>query len=325
MKKVLVTGGSGFIGTNVVERFIEEGWDVCSIDKDTPRNHNHQDYFKALDILDSDALLKVLLEFEPEYIVHLAARTDLDGKTIEDYSANTVGVQNLINAISRQKTVSRCIFTSSKLVCRTGYKPCYDEDYKPNTLYGESKVEGEKIIRSDNSINCEWCIGRPGSIWGPWFDVPYKYFFLAIAKGRYFHPANVDTPKSFGYVGNVVFQIEKLLKAPADQIHGKTFYWSDYDSFTIRQWADAISEKTRGKKVKSVPGPVISLAAKAGDLMKKFGFKNPPITSFRLSNMRADTTDIPLEPMKKISGLVPYTMEDGVELTVNWLKNQKLI
>ena len=100
---------------------------------------------------------------------------------------------------------------------------------------------------------------------------------------------------------------------------------TDYDEFTIREWANAISKKLKGRPARTVPEAVIQCAAFAGDCLKKLGWRNPPMTSFRLNNMRIDTTGIPLESIKQISGpLLPYTMEQGVDETVAWMKQRNV-
>ena len=63
-----------------------------------------------------------------------------DKAGIQGYAANIQGVENLVAAIRQTPSLSLCIFTSTQLVCRVGYVPKDDQDYQPNTLYGESKV-----------------------------------------------------------------------------------------------------------------------------------------------------------------------------------------
>ena len=63
--------------------------------------------------------------------------------------------------------LKKIIIASSMLVCELGYSPKNFNDYKPNTLYGESKVLTEKIVKKFKN---SWTIVRPTSIWGPWFE-----------------------------------------------------------------------------------------------------------------------------------------------------------
>lgn len=324
MYKILVTGGSGFIGTNLIEYLIKKNFYTINMDIAEPRKKSHKKYFKQNDILNVEKTKNFINSIRPDFIIHLAARTDLDGETLSDYSVNTVGTQNIIEAIQSTNSVKRCLFTTSKLVCHSEYVPNHDEDYSPHTLYGESKVIAEKIIRKSN-IGCTWCIGRPSSIWGPWFDIPYLDFFKNVSKGRYWHPGGINPAKSFGYVGNVVHQIVSLLFAPDRKVHKKTFYWSDYESITIKQWADCISEKLNHKTIKEIPEIFFKILAFGGDILKIIGVNNPPLTSFRLKNIKADTSGIPLDEMNAISGPLPYNYEQGVEETIGWLKRQNFI
>src|SRR5205085_2909989 len=138
---------------------------------------------------------------------HMGARTDLDGQTLDDYSANTLGVQNVIDAIHEAGTVRRAVYASTRFVFNHGVVPRHDYDYSPHTVYGQSKVKTEEIVRSQPQGCVPWVIIRPTSIWGPWFDTPYKEFFLTVAANRYLHPGSLRLPKTYGYVGNVVHQI----------------------------------------------------------------------------------------------------------------------
>lgn len=319
-RRILLTGGSGFIGRNLAEAFQGcAGSQLLVIDSAPPGGAVPGVAARRLDLLDRRSLRGLLAEYRPSIVIHAAARTDLRGKDAGDYAANTVGVENLVEAVMRQPEVQRCIFLSSKLVCRNGYRPMHDEDYCPDTFYGESKVRGEEIIRNSD-LRCAWCIARPTSIWGPWFGAPYKGFFLTIARNRYFHPGTIDPPKSFGFVGNAVFQLQKLLDAAAGQIHRRTFYLSDYDQFTIRQWAEAIAQRLHGRKIRTIPNAMMRMLAKTGDALQVCGCREPPITSFRLRNMWQDTTGTPLDNIRVMTGPLPYTMQQGVDLTIEWLR-----
>ncbi len=320
--KILITGGSGFIGTNLVQSLTEKGNLVINYDINPPRNPSHDSLWVKGDVLDANALASVVKDFNPEYFIHLAARTDLGGKDIQEYSANITGVQNVIDTIQVCQSLERVLFASSRLVCRIGYTPKTDDDYCPTTFYGKSKVMGERIVRENaHKIPSTWAIFRPTSIWGPWFDTPYKEFFLSILHSNYIHPKGHQIWKSFGYVGNSVYIIEKMLVCDSPLIHGKTFYLADYPPLEVKQWADLIATKSHNKHPLEVPLIFLKLIAILGDGLKVVGWKNPPLTSFRLSNL---TTEMIYNTslVEEIGGRLPYSIEDGVDLTLAWLKLQ---
>ena len=208
--------------------------------------------------------------------------TDLDGKNISDYDSNTVGTKNLIDVLNQTPSVKRVIFTSSMLVCKPGYIPKHSTDYAPSTKYGESKVLMEKIIR-ESTHNYEWAIVRPTSIWGPGFSEPYRNFFDMVINKRYFHIGSHSCTKTYGYVENLIYQIDSILSAPIEKIQGNVFYLGDYEPTNIRLWANEIATEV-GIKIKIIPFSIIKLAALGGDILKLFGVKFP-MTSFRLNNM----------------------------------------
>ncbi len=315
-RRILVTGGSGFIGTNLIE-YYKDQYEVLNLDIAKPRNKSHFTYWENGDILDEEKTIKIFSDFQPHYVLHMAARTDLDGKTLQDYAANTTGVENIITAINQTKSIEKVIFASSRLVCEIGYNPKDEFDYKPSTIYGESKIIGEKIVRDSKKLNDNWIIVRPTSLWGPWFDIPYKSFFDSIKRKVYMHPKGKSIYKKFGFVGNCVYILDKLLID--NKLNTQTIYLSDFKTLEVKQWADLISNKFHGHNVKSVPLFVLKTLAVSGDVLKKIGYKSPPITSFRLdnimTNMDYDTTKV-----EQVVGELPYTLEEGTAMTYNWYK-----
>jgi nucleoside-diphosphate-sugar epimerase len=319
--RVLVTGGSGFIGTNLVNSLLKSGHEVLSLDKKPPMLQVHRSFFKQLDILDKSSLEAALDEFRPTHICHLAARTDLGSSTANDYQDNTAGTVNLRNAAARTKSVIRVLFFSTRFVCRTSYIPKHDFDYCPHTAYGESKIAMEKFLFAGGETPYDWCVLRPTSIWGPWFEEPYKTFFLTIRKGRYLHPGKRRIVKSFGYVGNTVFQIEKFLLASHDLIHRKVFHLADYEPIDVFVWANEIRRQMDAPKIRSAPIPILKAIALLGDFAKLCGMPKPPLTSFRLGNMLCPMV-YNLESTRNVAGELPFSMPAGVSATVEWLNAQ---
>jgi nucleoside-diphosphate-sugar epimerase len=323
--RVLITGGSGFIGTNLMEMYASRGCEVVNLDISKPRNYLHSKYWREVDILDGSALTRSVREFNPDVVFHMAARTDLDGTKVESYLENTLGVQNMIDAIKGVGSLRRAIFASSRLVCKIGYAPKNEYDYFPTTPYGESKVAGELIVRDAmDQLDCEILIVRPTSIWGPWFEIPYKNFFLAIANKQYFHPGSIKILKSFGYVENTIYELDKLMYAPPSSVVGKTFYLADYPPVDVAFMANTIQETMRVPPIKHLSINVLRIIALFGDIFKILGWRNPPLTSFRLNNL-VTPMEYELNPLKEVVGDLPYSMEDGVKKTIAWMRSQEII
>src|SRR3984893_7254618 len=318
MTRIFVTGGSGFIGTNLVQSLLDSGCEVLNFDHKAPLNPDHATWHEAGEILDSAALESAVRSFQPALVVHLASRCDLDGSSLADYAANTTGVRNIISAIRRLRSVKRAIFASSRYVHPTATQPRDDTEYAPFTFYGASKAEGEKIVRA-SGLQIPWVLIRPTSVWGPWFGIPYRGFFDTVRKGLYVHPRGERLFKTYGYVGNVVHQIKQFLFVPAELVDGCVFYVADYQPIEIRKMAETIREAFGAPAVRDVPVPLLHTLAKAGDGFRKLGWKNPPLTSFRLRNLRTQMVD-DMSTTQAIAGPCPYTMKEGVRATVDWIK-----
>ncbi len=322
-RRVLVTGGSGFIGTNVVEGFASQGASVVNLDIAPPKAPNHGPHWRRVDIMDRATLQDSLVSFRPDLVFHLAARADLDErKDLSGYATNIQGVKNVIDAIVAAESVERTFFASSRLVCDLGYVPNHDRDYHASTLYGLSKAHGEELVREAPPSLGTWTILRPTGIWGPWFGVPYKDFFKTIRRGFYVHPGQRDVRKSYGYVENTVYQLQRLASVPVSEIHGKTFWIADYPPVSVRDWARLIQEALGVRPIATVPVPVLRAGAIVGDAFEKLGLGHAPLTSFRLSNMLSDML-FETGPLEQLVGALPFTLEQGVKRTLEWLHSSR--
>lgn len=325
MPKILVTGSTGFIGSYLIDNLERESYVVLGIDKIFPQNSHQKKNFVECNILDRECLEKIVQNFSPAIIIHLAARTDLDEKkNIEGYASNIKGVKNLIEVIRQNLSIKRCIFTSSQLVCKIGYIPKNDHEYNPPNLYGESKVLTEKIVRQHDGGKVEWCLVRPTTVWGPGMSVHYRRLLNFIQKEQYFHVGTRELYKSYGYIGNVAYQYQKLMEAPVEKIQGKTFYLADYQPISLRHWTNLIQQELKVKPIPSYPEFTAKLAAKVGDVLNFLGWHQFPFNSFRLNNILTEYV-FDLSETKKICGNLPYTPEQGVKEMVNWARSQGIV
>lgn len=319
--RMLVTGGSGFIGTNAVTHFEAQGCDVLSLDIRPARDARQERTLHRCDILDRNRLEAEFCRFEPDFVVHLAARTDLlETRNLGGYAANIDGTRNVLEMAAGCRSVRRMIVASSRMVCRIGYVPMSESDYCPPNLYGQSKVRTEQIVR-DSGVPFEWIIIRPTSIWGEWFDTPYRLFFDSIRRGLYRHAAGLDPAKSFGYVGNCVYQLQRLLLTDDPAVVGGTIYQCDYPPLRLRAWADLIRREMGLPSIGDLPMPMLRAAGRAGDVLQALGMRSVPLTSFRLRNLTAEMV-YPTGPMERAAGALPFTLAEGVRRTVRWMSAQ---
>ncbi len=157
MKKILITGASGFIGSFIVEEALRQGFDTWAAVRPTSSRKYLQDlriHFIELDFSSQERLEKELASHEFDYIVHAAGATKCLHK--EDFfRINTEGTKNFIRAIQAlNMPLERFVYLSSLSVFgaireEEPYREILESDTPmPNTAYGKSKLEAEKYLES---------------------------------------------------------------------------------------------------------------------------------------------------------------------------------
>jgi nucleoside-diphosphate-sugar epimerase len=317
-ERVLVTGASGFIGSNLLEFY--RGWDaeaVANFDIAAPRNPDHRRFWHRVDICDGAGLQIAMQSFQPTVVFHLAARADLVGKTADDYPENSSGVRNVIAAMRKLPNRPRLLVASSRMVCEIRHRPTHDTDYSAPNAYGQSKVLTELVTRKECGNAIPWVLVRPTGIWGPWFDIPYRNFFEKVRHRMYLHPKGAQTRKSYGFVGNTVHQLDRLMYSGFVNARGRTLYVTD-PAIQVLDWARAIAKSMGVRPPLHAPHVLLAAGAKLGDRLRTLGWHNPPLTSFRLDNLMTDM-DVDYMLAEEIVGNGPYNMKDAIDITVNWL------
>ncbi len=316
MNNILITGGSGFIGTNLIQHLLTTNkFNIINIDINEPKVKEQKNIWENINLLEYQKLEDCIKAFSPTIVIHLGARTDLTGAVLEDYSQNIEGVQNLLNILDEVPSIDRVIFASSMYVCYPGYIPKNFDDYSPHTVYGESKVLTEKIIKGHNPKYC-WSIIRPTSIWGPYFGEPYNLFFKIVLSKKYFHMGKRACNKTYGYIDNTIYQIMSILNTEKTKVDTNVFYLGDYDPYNITEWANEIAD-TAGFKILNIPFYIFVLGGWFGDILKLLRIKFP-MTSFRLKNMTTDNVHN-LELIRKIAPDLPVSRKEGIKYTIKWL------
>jgi nucleoside-diphosphate-sugar epimerase len=316
-RKILITGGSGFIGTHLVDDYLSSGVDFINIDKVKPKKEEHFKYWRNCNILDLERLKNIFMEYQPTHIVHLAAQTTTDGNSLDDYQDNTLGTANVLEAIQNTPSTVCAIIASSQHVRKPGSGfPQNDLDFNPHGFYGESKVVTEKLTRQAN-LSCAWSIIRPTTVWGPYHPFLPAGLWKLMSKGWYFHPKDDMVFRSYGYVKNIAWGIEKLLNIPFDTINKRVLYLGDEPIKQV-EWIDSFSMALIGRNAIKIPKEWILILARIGDVLDKIGIRFP-MNSPRYFNLTT-TNPVPIDIMIKQFGTPPYSLDAGIAETIAWLK-----
>ena len=320
--RLLITGGAGFIGTNAVEWFQPRTQELLFLDRHPPQVAAHRPWGCLADLKDRDRLLRLVRDFQPTHVLHLAARAEcVETTTVEEgYRDNTEGTANLLAALQKCPTVRRAIITSSQYVCGPGCQPRTDEEVCPVTVYGASKVITERLTRSARLPFC-WTLTRPTNVWGPWHARYEKEFWRVARRGFYFHPGGAPVRRAYGYVGNVLAQMAKIFTMPEPAVHGRTFYLGD-ETDDIWNWAVGFCRALGGRTPPRIPRPVLRLMGLAGDTISGLTGRRFYIDSTRVKSM---TTDYPIDMTEtfRVLGRGPFSLDQGIAETTRWLAKER--
>ncbi|NBS07006.1 MAG: NAD(P)-dependent oxidoreductase [Verrucomicrobia bacterium] len=319
MRRLLLTGASGFIGTNLLENWRGQYEEILNLDVRPPLDAAHQSFWLKADLLLPAEWNRRIADFQPTEVIHLAARTDMDEKTTpgSGYRVNIEGTRNLLHSLANLSSVQRFILISSQFVCGPAHIPRHDTDYAPVTVYGQSKVEAEKVLRHFR-IPFPWIIARPTNVWGPWHPRYPQEFWKVLQKGWYVHPSGSPVRRAYAFVDTVLHQLQQILSLPGERVAGQTFYLSDPVD-DIAHWVDAFSCALRGRPARRIPRQLLFALGRAGDAIEALTRQPFYLNSSRARSMTTDYV-VPLDKSLAILGRGPISLEGGVKRTVTWLR-----
>lgn len=323
MKKILITGASGFIGSALIEEGLKRGYEmVAGIRSTSSRKYLADERIKffELDFTDQKKLEQQLIKHGRfDYIIHNAGITR--AKKIQDYfTVNAQYTKHLADAlISSNNVPDKFIYMSSLAAVGPGttQEPISHTDVpRPVTSYGKSKLESENYLRSLKDF--PYIIIRPTAVYGPRDkDI---YILLKMLNSNF--EAYIGFGKqvlSFVFVKDLAHAIFLTLESPHKQ---KEYFVSDgliYDSRTF----NSIAKKYLKKKTISITIPTAVLqpiAYTAEAIAALFGniavLSRERVKEFGARNWSVDTNPLQTETGFKAE----HDLESGLKETIAWYK-----
>lgn len=315
--KIVITGGSGFIGSAVVQMALKRGFEIRNLDLKPPALREHNELWRSVDVREEASVAREVQSFQPDLVLHLASDIDVNLIQLEQYRTTIEGTRNVVTAAANLKSLKRFVHVSTQFVVTPGVVPKSETDFKPYTLYGEAKASSEKIVR--NSAISDFVILRPTIIWGPNHPSFADQIWHYIAQRKYLHPMGSEAiTRCYGYVTNTADQIMTIACAALSSDAPRVYYLGD-GTIDYDVWADAFSFGLTGKPARRIPVKLLSVLSTVGELAKWFGL-SAPIDRGRFFRMTT-SSDINLEPTFNVVGQPKVPFEQGVAETLAWLSN----
>ncbi|MBF9231971.1 NAD-dependent epimerase/dehydratase family protein [Microvirga alba] len=252
--KVFVTGGSGQVGSTVVDMLLARGDEVMAIDNfATGRRDNLSAHPKLTlvedTIVDGKLIDRLFGEFKPQVVVHTAASYKDPEDWGTDALVNAVGTANIAKACKAHK-VDRLIYFQTALCY--GTKPLHqpirlDHPIDPvNSSYAISKTAGEHYVQFSG---VDWVTFRLANVIGPRnVSGPLPIFYSRLSKGQkcFITPAHRD----FCYAGDLA----KVVVEAAQGKGGGTYHFSSGKDVAIKELYDAV---VKAMKLNDYPEPEV--------------------------------------------------------------------
>ena len=264
MKKAIVTGGAGFIGSNLVDKLIEQGVEVTILDNlstGKEENINPKAKFINCDISTASEIDMLFYINGADVVFHLAALARVQPSIEDPISFNEVNVKGTLNVLlaAHKAKVKRVVYSASSSAYGDAKKFPTPEEYPTNPLspYGLQKYVGEQYCKMFSEVyNLDTVSLRYFNVYGERMNLEGAYclvlgiFAQKMLEGK---PLTINNDgeqrRDFTYVGDVV-EANILAATHKEPLNGEAFNIGNGKEFTVNEIADMLGgEKQYGNKV----------------------------------------------------------------------------
>jgi nucleoside-diphosphate-sugar epimerase len=317
---ILVTGGTGFIGSHLVDRLVAEGRPVrCLVRRSSTAANLPRAVELAHGDLESAAGLTEALH-GVDTVIHLAGVTK--ARTVADYHrGNAVATANLLRAAHLDHNLARFVHVSSLAAAgpSTADRPLTEADEpRPVSHYGRSKLAAEEAVRQ-SPLHERTVIVRPPVVYGPRDEDVYQVF-RTVARGWIAQIGTAPRRFSHVYVGDLV---DGLIAATHHAgAGGRIFYLANAQPVSWEEFGN-VAARLMGRKVRTVAIPekaahVLGLCA---ECLARFSGKPGILSRDKvLEACCAGWVCDPGRARRELGFCASTDLEEGLRRTLDWYK-----
>lgn len=311
---ILITGGSGFIGTRLVDDLLKSNHNVKIFDK--APSTKYSDLVTIGDVRDEKALIDACQGMDIIYNLAAEHADDVTPKSLYA-DVNIGGAKNVISA-ARVNKIKKIVFTSSVAIYGLNRgTPDESMDGQPFNEYGRTKYEAEKLFlewgKEDerNSLT----IVRPAVVFGESNRGNVYNLIKQIASGKFLMVGDGKNRKSMGYVGNISAFLASLVTAK----EGVEIYnFAGKPDLSSSEIVEIIQDELGiQKKVLSAPYWLGLIGGYTFDILAKITGKKFPVSSIRIKKFTAETT-VATHQLFESGFEEPYSLEEGLRKMIRY-------